>query len=143
MKQALLAPLMLVAVATGVAAQATSAPPAFRLPDGARPTSYALTITVVPGAPTVPGEIASDVALDRPHQVLWLNADDVKVSRATSESATTVSVLSGQEQFVGLAFDPPLPAGAHRVTLTFEAKQSANSTRGVFTFTTYALSGSK
>src|SRR4029077_19381152 len=38
----------------------------------------------------------------------------------------------GGEQFVGLAFDPPLPAGKHRVTLAFEAEQSTNSTRGIF-----------
>ncbi len=109
-------------------------PPAFRLPAAARPTHYSLSLTVVPGEPTVTGEIAIDVELDRPHDVLWLNADAVSVKRASVEApATRVEVLGGFEQFVGLSLEPPLPAGLHRVTLAFEAEQSRNSTRGVFT----------
>src|SRR5205823_2487727 len=33
---------------------------------------------------------------------------------------------------VGLAFEPPLSAGKHRLTVVFEAEQSRNSTRGIF-----------
>ena len=109
-------------------------PPAFRLPDGARPTAYALSLTVVPGAPVVSGEIAIDVALERPHALVWLNADAVTVKRAgVDDAATRVEVIAGHEQFVGLAFDPPLAAGTHRLTLAFEAEQATNATRGVFT----------
>jgi alanyl aminopeptidase len=109
-------------------------PPAFRLPAGARPTHYGLSLTVVPGEPKVSGEIAIDVELDRPHGVLWLNADGVSVKRASVDAAATrVEVLGGSEQFVGLALDPPLPAGRHRVTLAFDAEQARNSTRGIFT----------
>jgi len=130
----LIAVLAIAAATSDVAAQPTPAPPAFRLPEGARPTAYALTLTLVPGAETVPGEIAIDVELARAHPVLWLNADDVKVASASVEIAgTRVAVLSGHEQFVALAFDPPLPAGAHRVTLAFESKPSTNSSRGIFT----------
>ena len=65
--------------------------------------------------------------------MLWLNADTLTVSTATvATPATRVSIVGGGEQFVGLAFDPPLPAGQHRVTLAFEAEQSTNSTRGIF-----------
>ena len=64
---------------------------------------------------------------------LWLNADSLNVARASvSAAATEVTVISGSEQFVGLAFDPALPAGKHRLTLGFEAEQSRNSTRGIF-----------
>jgi cytosol alanyl aminopeptidase len=109
-------------------------PPTFRLPAGARPTHYALTMTVVPGEAKAAGEIAIDVELDRPHDVLWLNADSIAVSRPRTELIEThAKILDGFEQFVGIAFDPPLPAGRHRVTLAFEAEQSRNSTRGVFT----------
>jgi len=109
-------------------------PPTFRLPAGARPTRYSLALTVVPGEARAGGEITIDVELDRPHAILWLNADSVTVSKAAVEAAATrVGVLSGHEQFVGLAFEPPLPAGTHRVTLAFEAEQSRNSSRGIFT----------
>ena len=113
---------------------AATEPPALRIPAGARPTHYALTLTVVPGEPKAPGEIAIDVELERPHTVLWLNADSLNVTRADVEAEQTrVSVLSGHEQFVGLLFDPALPAGKHRVKIAFEAEQSRNSTRGIFT----------
>ena len=59
--------------------------PTVRLPDGARPTHYALTLTVVPGAARVDGGIVIDVVLDTPHAVLWLNADALNVTKATSE----------------------------------------------------------
>ena len=40
-------------------------PPTLRLPPGARPTRYAVTLTVAPGDATAQGEIAIDVELDR------------------------------------------------------------------------------
>src|SRR5207244_12174148 len=108
-------------------------PPALKLPAGARPTRYAVTLTVVPGDAKVPGEIAIDIELDQPHRTLWLNADSLNVTRARVDASEThVSVLSGHDQFVGLAFEPALSAGSHRVILAFEAEQSRNSTRGVF-----------
>ena len=74
-------------------------PPTFRLPAGARPTRYALTLTVVPGEAKAAGEIAIDVELDRPHDVLWLNADSVdrharrrsRVPRRASRSSAATS----------------------------------------------------
>ena len=128
---------LLIGTSVALAAEPLPAPvaeaPTLRIPPGARPTRYAVTLTVVPGEATAQGEIAIDVELDRPHAVLWLNADTVKVTRGAVElSETLVTVLSGHEQFVGIAFEPALPAGRHRVTLAFEAEQSRNSTRGIF-----------
>lgn len=118
------------------AAEPKAAPPpapTLRLPDGARPTRYALALTVVPGEARVAGEIAIDVELARPHAVLWLNAEAVEVTRATTALAgTRTALMTGNDQVVGVGFDPPLPAGSHRVTLSFTAGQSTNSTRGIF-----------
>jgi aminopeptidase N len=109
-------------------------PPTFRLPAGARPVAYDVTLTVVPGAAKAAGEIAIDVELAQPHAVLWLNADSLTVLRATVDApGINAAVMPGGEQFVGVAFDPPLPAGRHRVALAFEAEQATNSNRGIFT----------
>ncbi len=109
------------------------APPLLRIPDGARPTRYQLTLTIVPSEAKARGEITIDVELDRPHPVLWLNADAVNVSHASvNTAATEIKVLSGSQQFIRLAFQPALPAGRHRLTLAFEAELSRNSTRGIF-----------
>jgi alanyl aminopeptidase len=112
---------------------AADAPPLLRVSDGARPTHYELTLTIIPGDAKAPGEIVIDVELDRPHPVLWLNADEVTISRVSvSDAATEVTVLPGTQQFVGLAFNPALSAGRHRLILSFEAEQARNSTRGIF-----------
>jgi hypothetical protein len=113
---------LLIGTSVALAAEAPPVPvveaPTLRLPSDARPTRYAVTLTVVPGDATAQGEVAIDVELDRPHRLLWLNADSLKVTRAVVElPETRASVLSGHEQFVGIAFDPPLAAGKHRVTL--------------------------
>ncbi|TMH62477.1 MAG: M1 family peptidase, partial [Betaproteobacteria bacterium] len=72
--------------------------------------------------------------LERPHPVLWLNADEVVVSRASvNAAATKITILPPADQFLGLAFEPALPAGKHRLTLVFEAPQVRNATRGIFT----------
>jgi cytosol alanyl aminopeptidase len=108
-------------------------PPTLRLPDGARPLRYAITLTIVPGRETVPAEIAIDVELAREHAVLWLNAEALSVTHAVIAGRNApIRVLSGHDSFVGLAFDPPLPAGQHRLMLSYEAEQSRNSTRGIF-----------
>jgi len=117
-----------------VAATAAAEAPTFRLPGGVRPLRYDLTLTVVPGPDVVPGTISIDVALDREQAVVWLNADDLRVtSGATEIPSTRVSVLPDRAQFAGLAFDPPLPPGEHRLTLTFEATPSRSQNRGIFT----------
>jgi cytosol alanyl aminopeptidase len=108
-------------------------PPTLRLPAGPQPTRYAVSLTVIPGEAKASGEITIDVELDRPHAVIWLNADALTVAQASvDDAATKVGVLSGHEQVVGLTFDPPLASGKHRLTLAFAAEQSRNSTRGIF-----------
>ncbi|HJU23853.1 MAG TPA: M1 family aminopeptidase, partial [Casimicrobiaceae bacterium] len=105
-----------------------------RLPSDARPTHYALSLAIVPGAASAQGEIAIDVALDVAHRILWLNAVELAISRVTVDGAPRLAhLLTGGDQFVGLAFDPPLPAGEHRIALAFEAKQNRDSARGIFT----------
>ena len=108
-------------------------PPVFRLPAGARPLAYDLTLTIVPGEPSAAGRVAIDVDLDAPHRVLWLHADTLSVEAAeASAPGTKVSIIRGREPFVGLAFDPPLRAGRQRVSLSFVAPQAIQQSRGLF-----------
>ena len=122
---------------------AETAVPELRLPQGARPLGYDVTLTVIPGEPWAVGRIAIDVELDRPHSLVWLNADGIDVSEASVDaassaapsggSATRVRVVANRDQFLGLAFEPALPAGRHRLTLAYRAAQNRNSSRGIFT----------
>ena len=119
---------------TVFAQPAAEAVPTLRLPSGARPTHYAVTLTIVPGAEKAAGDIAIDVVLERRQAVLWLNATTLAISRVEVDGNDThARILTADDQFVGLAFERPLAAGAHRIVLAFEAEQSRNSTRGIFT----------
>ena len=128
--------MTVLAIATIVAASAqaaqTAAPPALRLPEGARPLRYELVLKVVPGEAKASGEMTIDVELDRAHDVLWLHGEMLDVRRAAVHGRAEARILSRSDPFVGLAFDPPLPAGRHRLTLDYDADQSRNSTRGIF-----------
>ena len=121
-----------VAADTGGAADAT--PPELRIPPGARPLRYDVKLTVAPGEADVAGEAAIDIELDRPHPILWLNAVGLSIGDVGVDvTGTNVRVAANRDQFLGLAFDPPLPAGRHRVTLAYRAPQNRNSSRGIFT----------
>ena len=132
-----------IASAADVDAPAEPAVPGLRLPQGVRPLEYDVTLTVVPGEPWAAGEIAIDVDLDRPHAIVWLNADGLDVSQASVDEsgpatssgvpATRVRVATNRDQFLGIAFEPALPAGRHRITLAYRAAQNRNSSRGIFT----------
>jgi len=129
---AMLAAVPLAIAANAPATAATDAP-TLKLPQGARPTRYALSLRIVPGEARVRGEIAIDIEVAQARPVLWLNADSLRVTQVTTEQPETrTTLLTSQEQFVGIAFEPELTAGRHRVTLTFEAEQSQDSTRGIF-----------
>ena len=110
------------------------APPTLRLPEGARPLRYAVTLTVIPGEAKAAGEAVIDLELVREHALLWLNGEMLAIRQAVlADRSSAVRVLPRSDPFVGLAFDPPLPAGRHRLTITYDADQSRNSTRGIFT----------
>src|SRR5256885_6107001 len=65
------------------------ASPALRIPEGSRPTHYQLTLTVIPGEAKASGDITIDVELTRAHPVLWLNADNVTVLRASVDATAS------------------------------------------------------
>ena len=124
---------LLAAIAVSPARAADEPAPSLHLPDGVRPERYAVTLTVVPGEANVRGRIVIDVALDAPRSIVWLNADRVIVGAVDVDgSASRATLRTGDPQVVGLAFDPPLEAGTHRVTLEYAANQDLKSARGIF-----------
>src|SRR5580700_11628988 len=64
-------------------------PPAFRLPDTARPLRYLIELTVVPGKDTFRGLAEIQLAVNKPADVLWLNATDLNIEQATLRSGSS------------------------------------------------------
>src|SRR4029434_10414601 len=88
---------MMAAVPLAIAADAPATPatdaPTLKLPQGTRPTRYALTLRIVPGEARVRGEIAIDIELEQARAVLWLNADSLSVTQVTTEPPETRTTL--------------------------------------------------
>ncbi|HET7134962.1 MAG TPA: M1 family metallopeptidase, partial [Casimicrobiaceae bacterium] len=125
--------VLLAGVGVSHANAADEPAPSLHLPDGVRPERYAVTLSVVPGEAKVQGRIVVDITVDRPQSLIWLHADRIAIGTVDVDGGVSRATLRTQhQQVVGLAFDPPLESGPHRVTLDYEANQDLKSTRGIF-----------
>jgi len=110
-------------------------PPKLRLPADVRPVKYAAELTLVPGAATFDGRIDIDVALSKPASLIWLNASELSISKASvvragREQAATVE--PGDDDFIALRLPASLPAGAATLRIQYRGKINAKSSEGVF-----------
>lgn len=111
-------------------------PPTLRLPAGARPLRYEVELTLRPSAPRFSGRIDIDVALSATSPVLWLNASDLEISKATylpaGGSSREARLVPGGKDFAGFAFAEPLPQGTGRLSVTYTGEVNLKDTAGVF-----------
>lgn len=111
-------------------------PPALRLPKSVVPKSYAVTMKLTPKDPAFSGEVAVDVALKEPTDVIWIHAgDNLQPSRVTAAAAGVVrtgAVLRANEDLVGLVFETPLAAGDHKLTVAYEGKLATREGKGAY-----------
>jgi len=105
--------------------------PKLRLPGDVRPVKYAAELTLVPGATAFDGSIEIDVSLSNPASLIWLNASDLSITKATfgSQPAT---VEPGNDDFIGLRLPAEAPAGPATLHIQYHGKISPNNSAGVF-----------
>ena len=90
------------------AATSPQVPPKLRLGGAAKPTHYALDLTVVPSQDTFTGTVDIDVQLRQPTSLLWLNAAELAISEAHAQSgdqSIPARVVPGGLEFAGFAFE--------------------------------------
>ncbi len=124
---------ILFALALSGAAALASPPPPLRLTEH-RPLRYALDLTVDPAQPTLTGTAEITVALDHRTQELWLNAEDLSISKATlsaGELTQEARLLDGDDQTVGFTWDEPA-RGEVKLRVEYTAPISAIDTSGAF-----------
>jgi alanyl aminopeptidase len=115
---------------------AVAAPPRLRLPVGVRPLKNTATLTVVPSRETFDGEMQIEIEARSPLPLLWLNADGLTIDQASASPSTgggakvDARVVPGDKNFVGLAFDTPLPAGTSVVRIVYHGALSATELDG-------------
>ncbi len=133
--QTRLAASLLALLAFSAYADTGAEPPKFRLPDTARPVRYAIELTIVPGEDTFHGVADIELTVSHSTPVLWLSATDLRIEAAslrTSGAGRTARVVAGGSDFVGFAFDQPVPPGNGTLHVAYSGKIQRASSTGVF-----------
>jgi aminopeptidase N len=104
----------------------TDEPPAGRLPSGVEPIRYALDLRIDPQAESFSGTVAIDVAIESPHDKIWLHGLNLEVAEAyaETESGERVAAAYAQELPSGVAsltFEQTLPVGRTVLTIAYSA----------------------
>jgi alanyl aminopeptidase len=112
--------------------------PTLRLPDGVKPTGYAVHITGDPNADHLSGAIDIQLNVSTSTKVVWLNAKGPVIDKAV----LTVGGTGGKDEtgtprqsgtdFVGIFFDAAIPAGAAKLHLEYHAPVPEEDSRGAF-----------
>ena len=66
-----------------------SQPPEGRLPEGVRPTSYRLSLTIIPEQQTFSGTAVVGIELDEPSTTIWMHGEGLNVIAIDASHATT------------------------------------------------------
>ncbi len=112
--------------------------PGLRLPRDVVPVRYAPRLTIDPALPTFGGTIDIDVRVERPTDVVWLNAKGITLrdARAVVAGAPPDPIpavrIGGSDDVMGLRFERPLPAGDVRIALAYTAPMDTVGAIGVF-----------
>ncbi|MDB4959923.1 MAG: alanine aminopeptidase [Myxococcales bacterium] len=107
------------------------APPVVRLSGDVTPIRQRLELTIVPTADHVTGTTHVDATVVKPTRVVWLDATDLKISRATLDGKPA-RVIAGGNDFVGITTDVELARGPLAIDLAFEAGIDRTRSRGVY-----------
>jgi cytosol alanyl aminopeptidase len=126
---------------TGVLCSARGAEPAqgdtpsFRLPDVARPTHYALDMTIVPSEPAFHGVATIAVQLKRETRTIWLNQKGLTV-RSVRAGAEGGSSLAAQwetpEEFLMVKLPKAMGPGPVRLEIAYDGTLSDKTSVGPY-----------
>jgi len=123
--------LALVCMAAAFAQQ----PPQLRLPITVAPVRYTADLTIVPAQETFSGAIDIALKVREATPLIWLNATDLTVQTASltvGGNALAARVVAGGTDFVGFAFEQPVPAGEAALHIVYTGKMSSRSSSGIF-----------
>lgn len=107
------------------------APPALRLPGDVRPDRVGLDLTIVPDRPAYAGSVRIPAQVVRPTRVVWLNATDLAIQRATLDGKPA-RVITGNPDFIGLTVERELAPGPLTIELAFTGTIDTTRSRGIY-----------
>src|SRR5581483_2104997 len=110
-------------------------PPKLRLPDTVAPTGYRVELTLDPGKDNFSGWIAIKVDVKEPVQTIWLNGTKINVqeaSLAANGKSFAAKPVPGGDDFIGLEFDSPVPAGPAEIKIGYTGGVRRQDSSGIF-----------
>jgi cytosol alanyl aminopeptidase len=114
----------------GLSVEAAEAP-RFRLGDSVRPEHYQVVLTLSPAEETFSGTVDIQVNIRQAQPVIWLNATNLIVQRATVNSTAARPVKEGDD-FLGLTMEQPVGPGPARIHIEYQGRISQKSSDGLF-----------
>lgn len=121
--------------ASASACLAADQPPQLRLPESVAPSSYRVALKLDPAETTFTGRVEIQVDVKQAIETLWLNASQIEISEAKlTAGGKTFSprTVPGGSDFIGLAFDSPLPKGAAEIDIGYTGHLRLRDSSGVF-----------
>jgi alanyl aminopeptidase len=117
-----------------------AAQPKLRLSEveDAAPVRYQATLDLDPARDSFSGAVTIQLSVRKPVETLWLNANRIRVKEASATEggkSWKATAVPGGDDFLGLKFDSPLPAGAAEIHVTYTAEVRHGDSSGVFHLT--------
>jgi alanyl aminopeptidase len=108
-------------------------PPRLRLPESARPTRATVELTVDPSQDHFTGVEDLELTVKEKLPLLWLNANDLKISRAEVKAGgktVAATVVPVEKDFVGFKFAEALPPGPATLHVEWTGELSTKNSNG-------------
>src|SRR5271168_4942452 len=106
-------------------------PPTLRLPEGVRPVSYAVDLTLLPDSPRFRAKADIDVTFAAPTSLFYLNAKELEIGSAEINKVK-LAVEQVNENFIALRAPSAIPKGASKLHFEYSGKVSPKSSEGIF-----------
>jgi len=112
--------------------------PGMRLPRNVVPLAYDARLDVDPAREAFGGRIEIAVRVQEPTDLVWLNAKQLVVTSAQAVTGgpaaeeLAATVVPGSDDVIGLQLARALPAGEHRLVLTYAGKVNSKGGVGLF-----------
>jgi cytosol alanyl aminopeptidase len=109
--------------------------PTLRLPGTVRPLAYRIELGIDPNLETFTGQVEIDVELREPAVSIWLNANDLVVSKAevvAGGRTMTARATPAPPDFLALLLDAPAPSGKAVLRLAYQGRISSQESDGIF-----------
>jgi len=124
-------------LAIAFCADAADTPPKTRLAEvqDVHPARYNADLTLDPAKETFSGSIGIRLQVNKPATTIWLNQEKITIQNAVlnSEGIERIArIIPGGDDFVGLAFDKPVPVGSALLTIRYTGEILSKNSSGIF-----------